>query len=182
MEWGGESDFPGHLLGQHLMLLQSFSCIIHLEPQQQLVRTLANCSCPALIEPQCLCAIKPLGQVNRIADGHLLRIHLISPDLKISKVRLAINRGKSAVHRVRAVRDLDAANTRNIETRIEGEPFIAEINFAIGVKIHRRAGINVADVRQMAGDVTGRQIEGAAQSNGRVREITADAITPFNDF
>ena len=80
----------------------------------------------------------------------------------MGQVGLAIDGCKRTVYGVRSVGDFDAAYTRNIVAWIEGEPFLAEINFAVGVKIHRRARVNIADVRQMSGDVTGGQIEGAA--------------------
>ena len=54
-----------------------------------------------LIEPHRLIAIQPFGQVNWIAHGHLQRIHLIGPDLKMREIGLAVDCGKRAVHGVR---------------------------------------------------------------------------------
>lgn len=127
-------------------------------------------------------AIEPFGQINWIADGNLLWIDLISPDLKMGQAGLAIDGRKRAVHCVRPVRDLDSTDALDIVARVEGQPFMSEINLAVGMKVHRRAGINVADVRQMAGDVARGQVERAAEGDGRVREIAADAVTPRDDF
>src|ERR1039458_1694101 len=100
----------------------------------------------------------------------------------MGQIGLAVDRRKRAVHGVRAVGDFDAANARDVIARVEGQPFLAEIDFAIGVKIHRRAGINETNVGQVSGDVTGGQIERAAQRNDRVREIAADTVSTGDYF
>src|SRR5258706_1324359 len=81
-----------------------------------------------------------------------------------------------------AVSDFDAANPRDIVARVEGEPFLAEIDFAIGVKIHGRAGIKESNVRQMSRHIAGRQIKRPAKRDDRVGEITADAVASFDDL
>ena len=81
-----------------------------------------------------------------------------------------------------AVRDLDAANARDVKARVKGEPFLTQIDFAIGVKIHRCAWINAADIRQMPGDIAGGQIKGAAQGYGGVRKIAAHTIATSDDL
>ena len=121
-------------------------------------------------------AIEAFGQVDGIADGDLGGIDLVGPDLEPLELRLAVDGGEGAVHRVEAVRDLDAADARHVEARVEGAPVVAEIDLEIGVEIHRRAGIDVADVGQMAGDVARGNIERAAERDGHVREIAADAV------
>ena len=80
------------------------------------------------------------------------------------------------------MRDFDAANARDVEARIKGQPLLPQIDFAVGVKIHRRAGINEADVRQMSRDIARRQIKCTAQRDGRVREIAAAAVAPCDDL
>ena len=100
----------------------------------------------------------------------------------MGQIGFAVDRRKRAIHGIRAVGDFDTPDAQHVETRVEGEPFLAEIDFAIGVKIHRRAGINAANVRQMSGDVTGGQIERAAKRNDRMGEIPADAVAPPDDL
>ena len=48
-----------------------------------------------------------------------------------------------------------------------------EKDLEVGVEIHRRAGIEVADIGQMPGDVAGGNIEAAAQRDGHVGKIAA---------
>src|SRR5450755_3574620 len=102
--------------------------------------------------------------------------------MKTGQDGLTANGRKRPVHGIGTVRDLDAANARDSETWIKGEPLLPQIDFEIGVKIHRCARINVADVRQMSGHVARGQIEGAAQRNRRMGKIAADTVTPFDDF
>ena len=59
-----------------------------------------------LTQPHCLRSVKSLGQINRIADGNLIRIHLISPDLEVRGVSFAVDRGKRTIHRIRTVREM----------------------------------------------------------------------------
>ena len=127
-------------------------------------------------------AVEAFGEINRGADGNLLGIHLIGPDFKMGQFGLAIDRCECPIHRIRAVGDLDAPDARHVVARIEGKPFVSQIDFAIGVEVHGGARINVANVRQVSGHVAGGQIEGAAQGNGGMGEITADSVTTPDYF
>ena len=49
--------------------------------------------------------------------------------------------------------DFHAANARDVLTRVEGEPLLTEIHFAVRVEIYRRARTNVANVWQVSGHV-----------------------------
>ena len=75
---------------------------------------------------------------------NLLRVHLVSPDLEVGKLGFAVDGGKGAIHGVRTVGDFDAADARDIEARVEGQPLLSKINFAAGMEIHRRARIDTA--------------------------------------
>src|SRR2546425_7946743 len=57
---------------------------------------------------------------------------------------------------------------------VEGIPVSTQIDFAVGVKIHRCAGVQVTDVRQVSRHITHGQIEGAAQRDGRSEEHTSE--------
>src|SRR5436190_12199032 len=90
-----------------------------------------------LARPDVRSAIETFVQINRIAEENLLRIDLIGPDLEIGEPGLAIDRGESAVHGIQSVGDLDAANARDVVAGVEGIPVPPQIDFAVGVKIHR---------------------------------------------
>ena len=51
--------------------------------------------------------------------------------------------------------DFHATDARDVVARVEGQPVLPEIHFAIGVEIHRRSGVGIADVRQVSRDVAG---------------------------
>ena len=65
---------------------------------------------------------------------NLLRVHLVSPDLEVGKLGFAVDGGKGAIHGVRTVGDFDAADARDIEARVEGQPLLSKIHFAAGGK------------------------------------------------
>lgn len=71
-----------------------------------------------------------------IADSDLVWIDRIGPDFKEGEAGLALNGGERPIHSVCPMGNFDAANAWEVETWIEGEPFLAEVNFAVGVKIH----------------------------------------------
>ena len=77
----------------------------------------------------------------------------------MSQFGFTVDCRKRAIHQT--VGDLYAANTWHISARQVN--ILSQISFEIGVKIHRCARINMANVRQVSGHVTGGQIEGAAQ-------------------
>ena len=126
--------------------------------------------------------IESFSEIEGIADVHLLWIDLIGPHFEIGKVSLSKDGGKRSVHRVRAVRHFHAANPWNIETRIEGVPLLPEVDFAVGVKVHRRARIVITDIGQMAGDVAGGQIESTAERDRGMGKVAADTEAALDDF
>ena len=63
---------------------------------------------------------------------------------------------------VQTMGDFDASDPWHVETRIEREPFLSQIDFTVGVKIHGGTRVEIPDVRQMTGHVARGQIEGAA--------------------
>ena len=127
-------------------------------------------------------AIEPIGHVNRIANGNQRGIDLIGPDLKPLEHCLAIDGGKGAVDRVEALRDLDAPDAGNVESGVEGAPMLAEKNFEIGVEIHRRAGIEPADVGKMPRHIARGKIEGTAEGHADMGKIAADPEALADDL
>src|SRR5258706_16233566 len=83
--------------------------------------------------------VEAFRKVNRIAYSHLVRVHLIGPDLEVSHLYYAVNRRKCTVHCIETMGDLYSADSGFVVTRIKDMPSTTEINFAVGVKIHRRA-------------------------------------------
>src|ERR1700730_3442184 len=75
---------------------------------------------------------------------------------------------------------LHATNSRAIVPWIEGTPFVTQIGFEIGVKIHRSSRIFESDIRQMTGNITSWDIERPAKCNTDVREIPANAVSTID--
>ena len=144
--------------------------------------TLTPCGLDARREEELRRAAEPLCEVDRVAEFHLRRIDLVGPDLKPREPRRAVDRGERAIHGVEAAGDFDAADARNIEAGVEGLPAVADIDLHVGVEIHRRAGILEGHVRDVAGDVARGDIEAAAERDGGVREVAADAEALRDDF
>jgi hypothetical protein len=127
-------------------------------------------------------AIEPLGQVDGITHGNNRPVDLIRPDLEEGQQRLAIDCGNGAVNGVEAVGNLAASNARHVEACIENAPVVLQIDFEVGVEVHRRTGIEATDVGQMPRDIASRKIEGAAERDGDMRKVAADTITTSEDF
>src|ERR1039457_7191630 len=125
-------------------------------------------------------AIEAFGQINGVADGNFLRIHLIGPDFKIGKFGLAVDGPERAIHGVQTVSDLDAADARDVVARVERVPLLPQVYFTIAVKIHRYAGVDIGNVRQVSRYVAGGQIKGAAQRYSHMGEVATDAVPPFD--
>ena len=92
----------------------------------------------------------------------------------MGQLGFAVDRCKRAVHGVRTVGNLYAANAWDIIPRVKGEPLLPQVHFTVGMKVHWRARINVTDFRQMAGHVPGGQIESPAQRYGSMGKVAAD--------
>ena len=61
-------------------------------------------------------------------------------------------------------------------------PAVPDIDLEIGVEIHRRSGVLKPHVRQVTGGVASWDIKAAAEGDGRVRKIAADAKALADDF
>src|SRR3981081_2862713 len=111
-----------------------------------------------LFKPQSGRAIETLANIDRIPNRYFLGIDLVSPYFKISKRGLTVNRRERAVDSIQTMPHLHATNSRAIVSWIEGTPFVTQIGFEIGVKIHRSSRIFESDIRQMTGNITSRDI------------------------
>src|SRR4029450_4528642 len=68
-----------------------------------------------------------------------------------------------------------AAHPRMIVAGIEGEPATVQIHLEPGGEIHRRGIAGHADVAEIAGAIARRDIHAAAERDGKMREVAADA-------
>ncbi len=68
----------------------------------------------------------------------------------------------------------DAADARDVVPGVEGVPAAAEIDFEPAAEIHRQHDRH-ADVAHVAGDVARGDVHAAAEGDGEMTEIAADA-------
>ena len=97
--------------------------------------------------------IEPFRQIDRIADRHDARRHLVGPDFEQRELGWTVGGRERAIDRIVAAGNFHAADSRHVEARIISVPASAEKDFAIRVEIHRRARIDVTDIGQVAGHV-----------------------------
>ena len=82
----------------------------------------------------------------------------------------------------RPVSDQHAADSRDVIARIEGVPPSAKIGLEPAGEIHRAIGRRHADVAKVAGAIARRNIHAAAEGDGEVRKVAADALAFVEDF
>ena len=82
---------------------------------------------------------KPLGEINRITYAYIAGVDLIRPNFEVRELRLPIDGGKGAVHRVVTGADADATDPWLVKSGVKDLPSAAEIDFAVGMKIVRGA-------------------------------------------
>ena len=83
--------------------------------------------------------------------------------------------GDGAVGGVAADGHEDAADAWNVMAGIASPPAGFEINFKPGAEVHGRRSDDDADVAEVAGGVTRGNIQGAAEGDGQMLEVAADA-------
>src|SRR6185295_5100923 len=103
-------------------------------------------------------------------------VHLIRPYLKAHQRVGAEGVGDGNVGGVAAAGDQDAADAGHVVARVERIPASAEIGLEPAGKIHRTIGRRHADVAEIAGAVTGWNVHAAAQGDGEVGVVAADAL------
>src|ERR1700687_2836943 len=103
-------------------------------------------------------AFQSFLEIDRISHRHLAWIDLVCPYLEVSHACGSIDGRKGALDRVETVRDLYAADPGFVVASVKDMPLPAEIHFAVSMKIHRRSGIDMSDVRQVTSDVSRRHV------------------------
>src|SRR3712207_4130539 len=84
--------------------------------------------------------------------------------------------GNGDIGRVAPPRHHDAPDPGNVVARIERVPAAAEIDLEPGAEIHRSVDRPHADIAEIARAVAGRDVHAAAEGNGEMSEIAADAV------
>ena len=80
------------------------------------------------------------------------------------------------VDRVAAAPDDHTADARRVVARVEGVPAAVEVGLEPGREVHRLGGWRRLDVRDVAEHVAGRDVQGAAEGDGQMRVVAADAL------
>src|SRR5215210_4679724 len=102
---------------------------------QDLSRSVKGVHAPDSPQTNLSASIEPFGEIHRIANTDLVRVHLIGPHFEIGESCLSVDRGECSIHRIQAMGELDAAGAWHIKASIEGIPPVAQIDFAISVEI-----------------------------------------------
>src|SRR5258708_17944792 len=111
------------------------------------------------------------------------RLHqLICPDFKADQRIWSERLGNWNVRGIAALGDQDTADPRNVVARIEGVPAAAEISLIPAGKIPRGVGRRHADVTEIAGAISRRNVHAAAERHGQVRIVAADALALVEYF
>jgi len=101
--------------------------------------------------------------------------HLFSNHAEVLKCVLAKDHGDRNIPGVTPAPDEDAANPAAVVAWIEGVPVPAKVSLEPCTEIHRVGDRRDADITEIAGSVTSRNIHAAAERYRQVREIAADA-------
>ena len=80
---------------------------------------------------------------------------------------------------IAAVRDENTPDPRGVVARIEGVPAAAEIDFDPCRKIHGRVRRRKADVGNIASAIARRDVQAAAEGNGQMRVVAANAVALY---
>jgi len=124
---------------------------------------------------------KPLREINGITYAYLAGIDLIRPNFEVRKLCLPIDRGKGTVYSVVTRADANATDPWLVKAGVKDLPSAAEIDFAVSMKIVRGARVLIPDIRHVAADIAGRQIEGSTECYGGMSKVAADAIATLDD-
>ena len=99
----------------------------------------------------------------------------IGPDLEVFHGMQAEGVADGDIGGIAAAGHQDASDARGIVARVEGEPLAAEIGFEPAGEIARSKGRLGADVAEVSGAVAGGNVHAAAEGDGQVGEVAADA-------
>src|SRR5271163_3237277 len=122
------------------------------------------------------CTRHPSTKEQLNCPGHSFR-DFIGPNRKALQRIWTEGGGNGDIGRVASARDEHSTNPRHIVPRIERMPGSAEIDFDPRREIHHSVWWLGPHVSQVSGAVTRRNIHAAAESDGQMREVAADAHT-----
>src|SRR5215213_9064236 len=102
--------------------------------------------------------------------------NLVGPDLEAGQCVWPEGLGDRHIGSVAPLRDQDAADPRHVVARIEGAPVPAEIGFEPAGEIAYGPGFRRTDVAEIAGAIARRNVHAAAERDGEMGVIAADAL------
>src|ERR1700741_2444457 len=101
---------------------------------------------------------------------------LIRPDFKADEGVWPESLRNWNVRGIAALGDQDAADPRNVVACVEGVPVAAEIGLKPAGKVARRVGRRHSDITEIAGAISRGNVHAAAERDGKVRVVAADAF------
>jgi hypothetical protein len=106
----------------------------------------------------------------------------LGPYRKAGERVRAKGRADRDVRGIAAAGDQHPADARSIIASIKGVPLATDMGFEPGGEIHRRVRDRYADIAQIAGAVSRRDVHAATESDGEVGVIPADASAIAESF
>ena len=103
------------------------------------------------------------------------RADFLRHDIEPGKHRIAKLGRDRDVGRVAPAGDNDTSDARDVVPGVEGEPASVEKHLEPGAEIHRRRVFRHADIAEIARAIARRNVHAAAERNGQMGEVAADA-------
>src|SRR6266404_3927360 len=107
--------------------------------------------------------------------GHTQLGNFVRPDFERRKSIIAEGRRKSSVGRIAAAGHEDATDPGRIVARVESIPLSAQERLEPRAEIHGVGHWRHANIAQISGAVTGRNIHASAKGDGQMHKVAADA-------
>lgn len=115
------------------------------------------------------------GAIFSVAFARSGLFYFIRPDGEFAEFGDAEGCGQGYVYGVAAVGHEDSAYSSGVVSGVAGPPLAAEVDFEPGAEIAWGGGRD-ADFAEVAGGVTGGDIHAAAEGDGEMGEVAADAL------
>src|ERR1700741_5431748 len=106
----------------------------------------------------------------------------VSPNLEADERVGSESLGNGNVGGIAALRDQHATDSRNVVARIESVPAAADIGLEPASKISGGIRRRHADIPEVAGAIARGNVHAAAERDGKMRVVAANALAFIEDF
>jgi len=128
----------------------------------------------------------PISEINLVRCVQSTRASgsykFISPHLEADELARSENMNNRNIRRIAALSDQDTADARRVVACIEGVPATAKVGIEPTCKVAGRMRRRNSDVAEIAGAVARWNVHAAAERNGEMRIVAADALPLVEDL